>query len=96
MGICWQAKDFPMSPEVDADAGEMSQCFYHVLQSFYDHFQTLGEYEAYLIVCPSVVNLGQCNGSIKVGILLSSVSTCASAFTPVHSRSDSMTRLIAE
>ena len=71
--ILWHAKDFPMSPKVDANAGEtqpgfmlwhmmrsrMSQCFYDVVWCFYDHFWTLGECEACLIVCSSsVVNFG--------------------------------------
>ena len=66
--IFWHAKDFATSSKVDPDVGEtkpglydgsqMSQCFYDVLRYSYDHFQSLGECEACLIVYPSGINFG--------------------------------------
>ena len=35
----------------------ISQCFDDVLRCSYDHFQTFGDCEAWLIMCPSTVNV---------------------------------------
>ena len=70
--ICWHAKDFAMTAEVDSDAGETQlgshdglrcthECanvFNNVLQCSYNHFQTLEECDACLIVCASGINFG--------------------------------------
>ena len=67
-GILWHAKDFVMSPEVDTMQEKHNRvhtiaydALTHLLMFLrcsYNHFQTLGEWEAFLIVCPSAVNFG--------------------------------------
>ena len=45
---------------------QISRCFYDVLRCSYDHFQTLGGYDAWVIMCPYRQSTsGQCDPSIK-------------------------------
>ena len=63
----WHAKDFTLSSKVDGDAEETQSGSYdglrcahkcpNVLRCSYDHIRILGEFEACLIICPSVLNV---------------------------------------